>query len=51
MPSGILTAAQSHFKWRREGGIVIEGHRDSGGCLSGKFSLSRACISQGNGEI
>lgn len=35
----------------READIVFEGQRDSGGSLSGKFSLSRACSSQGSGEI
>lgn len=51
MPAGIFTAAQCHFKWVMEGDIVFEGQGDSGGWLSGKFSLSRACSSQGDSEI
>lgn len=51
VPAGMFTAALCHFKWVREGDIVFEGQGDSGGWLSGKFSLSTACSSQGNGEI
>lgn len=44
---GIFTAAQCRSKWVREGDIVCEGQGDSSGWLSGKFTLSRVCSSQG----
>lgn len=51
-PAGMFTAARCHFPRVREGRYCFsEGRRDSGGWLSGNFSLSRASDSQGSGEI